>query len=90
MVDHTQAERIAELIHPLRVKPGSNVNLARDYDPAYKLHGLTKKKDSARLLQPGSASSPTTRRGSPPRTPTACSCACRRWTRPARTARSAT
>jgi len=53
MVDHTQAERIAELIHPLRVKPGSNVNLARDYDPAYKLHGLTKKKDSARLLQTG-------------------------------------
>jgi PPK2 family polyphosphate:nucleotide phosphotransferase len=53
MVDHTQAERIAELIRPLRVKPGSNVNLAKDYDPAYKLDGLTKKKDSARLLQTG-------------------------------------
>jgi PPK2 family polyphosphate:nucleotide phosphotransferase len=52
MSDHTQAERITELIHPLRVKPGSNVNLGRDYDPAYKLDGL-KKKDSAALLQTG-------------------------------------
>ena len=52
MTDHTQAERITELIRPLRVKPGSTVNLARDYDPAYKLDGL-KKKDSAALLQTG-------------------------------------
>jgi hypothetical protein len=27
------AERIAELIKPLRVKPGSKVNLAKDFDP---------------------------------------------------------
>ncbi len=45
---------IAELIRPLRVKPGSRVNLARDFDPAYKLAGLTKK-ESAGLLRTGIA-----------------------------------
>ena len=29
-----RAERIADLIKPLRVKPGSKVNLAKDFDPA--------------------------------------------------------
>ena len=47
-----RAARIAELIKPLRVKPGSRVNLPEDFDPAYKLDGL-KKKDSARLLKTG-------------------------------------
>jgi len=31
-----RAKRIAELIKPLRVKPGSKVNLAKDFDPDYK------------------------------------------------------
>jgi hypothetical protein len=31
-----RAERIADLIKPLRVKPGSKVNLAKDFDPGYK------------------------------------------------------
>ena len=39
-----RAERIADLIKPLRVKPGSKVNLAKDFDPGYKA-GVVKKKD---------------------------------------------
>src|SRR5437773_679059 len=49
-----RAERIAELIKPLRVKPGSKVNLARDFDPGYKADFLTKK-DGAGLLKTGIA-----------------------------------
>ncbi len=44
------AARIAELIKPLRVKPGSKVNLAQDFDPGYKA-GFLKKKDGAEMLQ---------------------------------------
>jgi PPK2 family polyphosphate:nucleotide phosphotransferase len=47
-----RAKRIAELIKPLRVKPGSKVDLARDFDPGYKA-GYVKKKDGAPLLQTG-------------------------------------
>jgi PPK2 family polyphosphate:nucleotide phosphotransferase len=49
-----RAKRIAELIRPLRVKPGSKVNLARDFDPGYKADFL-KKKDGAELLETGIA-----------------------------------
>ncbi|MFI5820409.1 polyphosphate kinase 2 family protein [Streptomyces rishiriensis] len=45
------AERIARLIEPLRVKPGSSVDLARDFDPRYKAH--LKKRHSAELLAAG-------------------------------------
>ena len=47
-----RAERIAELIRPLRVKPGSKVNLARDFDPGYQAD-LVKKKDGGQLLETG-------------------------------------
>jgi PPK2 family polyphosphate:nucleotide phosphotransferase len=47
-----RAKRIAELIEPLRVKPGSKVNLGKDFDPGYKADFL-KKKDGAELLQTG-------------------------------------
>jgi PPK2 family polyphosphate:nucleotide phosphotransferase len=47
-----RAQRIAELIKPLRVRPGSKVNLARDFDPGYKA-GFLKKKDGAGLLATG-------------------------------------
>ena len=47
-----RAERIADLIKPLRVKPGSKVNLAKDFDPGYKA-GVVKKKDGTGLLQTG-------------------------------------
>jgi PPK2 family polyphosphate:nucleotide phosphotransferase len=49
-----RAQRIAELIKPLRVKPGSKVNLAKDFDPRYK-PGHLKKRDSAGLLDTGIA-----------------------------------
>jgi hypothetical protein len=39
-----RAKRIAELIKPLRVKPGSKVDLAKDFDPGYKAGFLKKKK----------------------------------------------
>ncbi|WP_351226634.1 polyphosphate kinase 2 family protein [Streptomyces sp. NPDC002133] len=45
------AERIAEFIKPLRVKPGAKVNLDRDFDPRYKA-GL-RKRDAAELLRTG-------------------------------------
>ena len=35
-----RAERIAELIKPLRVKPGSKVNLSKDFDPAYQAYAM--------------------------------------------------
>jgi hypothetical protein len=47
-----RAKRVAELIKPLRVKPGSKVNLGKDFDPGYKADFL-KKKDGAELLKTG-------------------------------------
>lgn len=47
-----RAKRIAEFIKPLRVKPGSKVNLAKDFDPGYKAGFLTKK-DGVKLLSAG-------------------------------------
>ena len=47
-----RAERLAEFIKPLRVKPGSKVDLARDFDPGYKADFL-RKKDGAELLRAG-------------------------------------
>jgi PPK2 family polyphosphate:nucleotide phosphotransferase len=47
-----RAERVAELIKPLRVKPGSKVNLARDFDPGY-MAGYVKKKDALEIMQRG-------------------------------------
>jgi PPK2 family polyphosphate:nucleotide phosphotransferase len=49
-----RAERIAELIKPLRVKPGSKVNLAKDFDPGYKA-GYVKKKEARRIMATGIA-----------------------------------
>ena len=53
MADKT-AKRIAELIKPLRVKPGAKVNLAKNFDPGYKA-GFVKKKDGRQLLRTGIA-----------------------------------
>ena len=47
-----RAKRIADLIKPLRVKPGSKVDLGKDFDPGYKADFL-KKKDGVELLQTG-------------------------------------
>ncbi len=48
------AKRIATLIEPLRVEPGSKVNLAKDFDPGYKAEFL-KKKDGVGVLKTGVA-----------------------------------
>ena len=45
-------ERIARFIEPFRVNPGSNVNLAKDFDPAFKAR-VKKKKDGVELLKDG-------------------------------------
>jgi PPK2 family polyphosphate:nucleotide phosphotransferase len=47
-----QAKRIARLIRPLQVRPGAKVNLARDFDPAYKAD-YVRKKDGTPLLRTG-------------------------------------
>ena len=47
----SRAERVAELIEPLRVKPGSHVNLDEDFDPGFK--GQIRKKHSEELLKVG-------------------------------------
>ncbi|MFD9123858.1 polyphosphate kinase 2 family protein [Kitasatospora sp. NPDC059571] len=46
-----RARRLAEFIRPLRVKPGSKVDLGEDFDPRYK--GKLKKRDSSELLKNG-------------------------------------
>jgi PPK2 family polyphosphate:nucleotide phosphotransferase len=43
------ARTIAKLVKPLRVKPGTRVDLAKDFDPRYKA-GFVTKKDGAALL----------------------------------------
>ena len=48
----TRGMRIAELIKPLRVRPGSKVDLAKDFDPGYKA-GYVKKKDALEIMQRG-------------------------------------
>jgi PPK2 family polyphosphate:nucleotide phosphotransferase len=46
------AKRIARFIEPFRVSPGADVELARDFDPAFRA-GIEKKKDGAELLESG-------------------------------------
>src|SRR5436305_10438721 len=53
MADRRQ-KRLAEFIEPFRVKPGSHVKLARDFDPAFKAD-ITKKKRGRELLAEGVA-----------------------------------
>ena len=47
-------KRLEEFVELLRVKPGSHVNLARDYDPALKA-GVNRKHDGVELLEEGVA-----------------------------------
>ena len=48
----TRKRRAATFIEPFRVKPGSKVNLAKDFDPRFK-GGVKKKKDGVALLEEG-------------------------------------
>src|SRR4051812_12029930 len=45
-------ERIATFIEPLRVRPGTAVNLVRDFDPGYR-SDMVRKKDGLELLNTG-------------------------------------
>jgi PPK2 family polyphosphate:nucleotide phosphotransferase len=45
-------KRLEEFVALLRVEPGSRVNLAKDFDPAFKA-GVNKKKDGVALLEEG-------------------------------------
>ena len=45
-------KRIARFIEPFRVTPGTNVKLAKDFDPGFKA-GIDKKKDGVGLLNDG-------------------------------------
>jgi PPK2 family polyphosphate:nucleotide phosphotransferase len=47
-----RARQAADLIKPLRVKPGTKVTLAKDFDPGYKA-GFLHKKEGAQLLHQG-------------------------------------
>ena len=47
-----RAKQAAQLIKPLRVKPGTKVILAKDFDPGYKA-GFLRKKDGRQLLHQG-------------------------------------
>src|SRR3954470_16685651 len=47
-------KRIARFIEPFRVTPGTNVKLAKDFDPGFKA-GIDKKKDGVGLLDDGIA-----------------------------------
>jgi PPK2 family polyphosphate:nucleotide phosphotransferase len=51
MADRRQ-KRVSEFIEPFRVRPGSKVSLAKDFDPAFK-GGITRKKDGVALLAGG-------------------------------------
>src|SRR4051794_28838913 len=51
MADKRQ-QRLAEFIEPFRVKPGSRVTLAKDFDPAFKA-GVHRKHDGVELLREG-------------------------------------
>jgi PPK2 family polyphosphate:nucleotide phosphotransferase len=50
--NETARKRIDEFIAPFRVKPGSKVSLAHDFDPAFKA-GIEKKKRGVELLETG-------------------------------------
>jgi PPK2 family polyphosphate:nucleotide phosphotransferase len=47
-----QAQRIAKLIKPLRVEPGTEVRLGKDFDPRYR-PDYVRKKDGRALLETG-------------------------------------
>ena len=51
-MDKKRRKRLEEFIAPFRVKPGSRVTLAKDFDPAFKA-GIKKKKEGTELLAEG-------------------------------------
>ena len=86
MVD-LRPKRIAEFIEPFRVEPGRRVRLPRDFDPA----GTRKQSthEAKEILAAGGGLLAEYQERLAARTTTASSWSSRRWTRRARTARSA-
>jgi PPK2 family polyphosphate:nucleotide phosphotransferase len=54
LVTDERKQRIATFIEPLRVPPGSTVELGRDFDPGYR-SDMVRKKDGGELLETGIA-----------------------------------
>ena len=52
MDESRRRKRIEKFIAPFRVKPGTTVTLAKDFDPASKA-GIKKKKEGRKLLDDG-------------------------------------
>ena len=50
VMDDKRRQRLEEFVSPFRVKPGSTVNLERDFDPAFKA-GVKKKEGRALLAE---------------------------------------
>jgi PPK2 family polyphosphate:nucleotide phosphotransferase len=51
-MDDKRRKRLEEFVAPFRVKPGSSVNLEKDFDPGFKA-GVKKKKEGRALLAEG-------------------------------------
>src|SRR6476469_4820535 len=51
-LEKDRRKRLADFIEPFRVKPGSKVTLAKDFDPSFKA-GVKKKRDGVALLAEG-------------------------------------
>jgi len=51
-MEEKRRKRLEDFIAPFRVKPGSHVTLAQDFDPAFKA-GIKKKKEGRELLEEG-------------------------------------
>ena len=82
-------EQIADFIKPLRLKPGSQVTLAKDFDPRYKA-GFVNKKAGQSFLRQGVDLLAEYQTRLAAQGPTASWCASRPSTRRARTEPSAT
>ena len=82
-------KRIACFIEPFRVDPGSSVELAKDFDPAFKA-GVNKKKDGVELLKNGIELLSEYQAAARARTRTASLWCSRHSTQQARTGRSGT
>lgn len=54
-VTKARKKRIAAFVEPLRVRPGTSVDLGKDFDPGYRSDDLRKKKDGKELLNTGIA-----------------------------------
>lgn len=81
--------RLASFIKPFRVTPGRTVDLARDFDPAFK-GGISKKREGVALLEEGVQLLSEYQARLAAQNTWGSSSSCRRSTRPGRMGRSGT